>query len=1003
MKRLLQIILRERGKLRFNKPSKRIGQRLFLLAWFLVLSILTARADYTVPSGSNINASSITGQSGVLTINGTLTVSSNVNLSGFTSIIINAPNGKIYWSNNSDLTFPAGTTIDIASGAPGLQSNGSNSSQRLIVGSVIIAVSNDKSNAASFSFAQFNQLGGLPQYATSYSAPACSSNSFSATVSPSEVVSGVTYSYSWSISPSAGSFSYNSDHSTATINPGAGTYTVTCVASANTYQTTYSFTVNIPLNYTWLGVTSNWSDLSDWCPGVPNATASVTIPSGVTTPTIESGTVATVNNLTINSGATLIVNGTLQVKGTITNNGTLDLTNGTLEMDGTSAQSIAGSMFEDKTIKNLVVSNSAGLSVSSAANDTLKISGSMTFSSSTATINTGDNVDFLSTQSGTAYLGPLGASNAITGKAIVDRYINVGNSGAEHTKSWQFLSFPTDGSSIKESLMENGVVTAGYGIWLTDPGGTAKGFDGSSYGASIKSYDATKDSWVGVSSASDPIHNTAGYMIFVRGDRTVNGTSVTTPKPTILRSKGTLFTGTLSPITVTAGKYGSIGNPYPAPIDFSQLSLAGGVDDLYYTWDPYLFGSYGYGGYQTISATNGWVPVPGGTSAYPAGVANSTIQSGQAFFVHSTASSSFVAQTPTVTISESSKVADNATNTFSRKALKVSSPLRQFLRNDLFIPSNGKLIIADGNAIAFDSTFSNKLDGNDALKLMNSGENFGIKEGGKLLSVEAKAPLSIQDTITFAMSSLGRKTYQLRIVPVNMQNVELQPFLVDSYLKTSTQLSLSDTNVVFFAVDANSASAASNRFSIVFRQLAALPVTLTSLEANSVSNGILVNWKTQNESGILEYDVQRSTDGSEFETSSITVASNTGSASYQWTDSQPETGANYYRLKTIGKDGKISYSQVVKVIAGKQLPLLVVAPNPIINGNIHLVFKNEPAGNYLVSFANQVGQIVMTKTILHTTLTEAEDIATDNLTKGLYNLSVIKPDGNKEVMKIVVN
>jgi hypothetical protein len=348
-------------------------------------------------------------------------------------------------------------------------------------------------------------------------------------------------------------------------------------------------------------------------------------------------------------------------------------------------------------------------------------------------------------------------------------------------------------------------------------------------------------------------------------------------------------------------------------------------------------------------------------------------------------------------------VADNATNTFSRKGLKVSSPQRQFLRNDLFIPSNGKLIIADGNAIAFDSTFSNKLDGNDALKIMNGGENFGIKEEGKLLSVEAKAPLSIQDTITFAMSNLGRKTYQLRIVPVNMQNVELQPFLVDNYLKTSTQLSLSDTNVVSFAVDANSASAASNRFSIVFRQLAALPVTLTSLEANSVSNGILVNWKTQNESGILEYDVQRSTDGSEFETSSITVALNSGSAAYQWTDSQPETGANYYRLKTIGKDGKISYSQVVKVIAGKQLPLLAVAPNPIINGNIHLVFKNEPAGNYTISLANQVGQIVMTKSILHTTLSDAEDITTDNLVKGLYNLSVLKPDGNKEVIKIVVN
>ena len=83
--------------------------------------------------------------------------------------------------------------------------------------------------------------------------------------------------------------------------------------------------------------------------------------------------------------------------------------NGTVEMVGTSAQTIAGSLFYHNTIKNLIVSNDAGLSVSSSTGDTLKISGGLTFGTSNATINTGDNIDFLSTSSGTAYLGPLGA------------------------------------------------------------------------------------------------------------------------------------------------------------------------------------------------------------------------------------------------------------------------------------------------------------------------------------------------------------------------------------------------------------------------------------------------------------------------------------------------------------------------------------------------------------------------------------------------------------------
>ncbi len=680
------------------KLTKQWITRYCLVACGVLFLCLDASADYTVPDGSNINASTITGQSGVLTINGTLTVSSNVNLANFTSVVINAPNGQIYWSNNSDLTFSAGTGITIQSGAPGLQSHGSNASQRLIIGSVIIAVSNDNSNAAVFDFTQVNDLGGLPEYTTSNNNNVCQGNAITASVTPEKTVSGVTYSYAWSISPSSGTFSYNTDHSTASISPAAGTYTLTCVASANTYQTTFNMsitvkalvtpvptsntpvcagsainlstpsvsgatyswsgpngftsssrapsisnaasvnggvysvvatssqgcvsaavttsvtvnsipstpsvtsngpvcagssinlstasvsgatyswtgpnsftsssrtpsisnattamagtysvvvtssgcssvagttnfvvnalpgapsitantplctgstlnlstpntagynytwsgpnsfsstsrasnipnvtassvgtytltvtsssgcvspasTVNITVNpsYTWFGSDVSWSDAANWCPQIPISTYDVTIPSTANNPVIQDGTVAAVNNLTIASGATLTVNGTLQVKGSITNNGTLDVTNGTLEMNGSSAQSIAGSMFYNKTVKNLIVSNAAGLSVSSTPNDTLKISGGLTFGTSNAALNTGDNIDFLSTANGTAYLGTVGASNSITGKAIVDRYVNVGKASGEHAKSWEFLAAPTTGQTIKQSWME---------------------------------------------------------------------------------------------------------------------------------------------------------------------------------------------------------------------------------------------------------------------------------------------------------------------------------------------------------------------------------------------------------------------------------------------------------------------------------------------------------------------------------------------------------------------
>jgi hypothetical protein len=977
----------------------------FLLGCCILCVVMNVRADYTVGSGTNRDASTLVGQSGVLTINGTLTVSSNAALSGFTSVVINAPAGQIYWSDNSDLIFSEGTTIDIASGAPGLQSHGNNASQRLIIGNVIIAVSSDHSNAAIFSFDQFNELGGLPEYTSSYSLPVCSGNPFTATVSAQHTVSGVNYSYSWSISPSSGTFAYNSNQSTATITPDAGHYIVTCVASANTYHTEYIFNVNIPLSYTWLGVTSNWSDLSDWCPGVPIYTSSVLIPAGVTTPTIESSTTATVNNLTIASGATLIVKGTLQVKGTITNNGTLDLTNGSLEMNGTLAQNIAGSLFYKNTVKNLIVSNPAGLSVSSTAGDTLKISKSLTFGNASATLSTGDNIDFLSTPSQTASLGAVGPLNTVTGKAIVERYVSVGTGSGQHAKTWQFLAAPTNGQSIRQSWMENGNNVSGYGIWLTGPAGTGGGFDATSLGDAIKTYNPVSNKWEGVSNTNISVHNSTGYMIFIRGDRSVNGTTVATPKPTILRSKGMLVTGNQLPINVLPGQFQSVGNPYPAPIDFTQLSLADGVDNLFYTWDPFLFGIYGYGGYQTLSATNAWVPVPGGTTAYPAGIACTTIQSGQAFFVHATANSTFGIQKPTVSISESSKLISSSNFNFARVAHKNLTQGREFLRTDLLSSPQPGSQVADGNAVAFDNIFSNKVDGDDALKLANSGENFGLKREGKLLVIEAKAPVTMADTIFYTMTGMKRQTYQLRITPVNMQSENLQPFLVDNFLKTSTALNLSDTNFINFSVTSAALSSAANRFSIVFRQMSTLPVTLTSIKATLQNNGVLVDWKTESESGILQYEVQKSSNGISFETSYKTSSSitslNAASTNYTWFDSQVPGGSYYYRIKTTGIDGHINYSKVVKVSLEKIISHIAVAPNPVADGKINLIFGDAPTGNYNISLTNHLGQVVLSKRILHTAWGASEIISDYSLARGAYNLLIIKPDGSKESLKII--
>jgi len=779
----------------------------------------------------------------------------------------------------------------------------------------------------------------------------------------------------------------------AASNPGMYTvaYSIAASGGCALYTTSAAITINPD---TWIGVTSpDWSTPGNWAATYTNTCPVVTILGGVPYhPLINSGIVS-IQSLIINSGANLtFTNSTLQISGSITNSGTFDGSNGTLEMNGSAAQTIAGSMFANKTLKNLIVSNTGtGLSVSSTANDTLKISGTLSFGNVNSDLNTGDNIDLVSDSIATANVGMVNPGNIITGKVIAERYIPTGKN---HGRGWQLLAVPTNSQTIKESWMEGGLITTtpnGYGAWITGPGGTSAGFDASSSLPAMKTYSPATDSWVTVGNpTTTPIHNDNGYMIFVRGDRSVvnafgaNSAAV----PTNLRSNGTLLTGTLPAISAPAGKYQTIGNPYASRIEFSKLTCTN-VDNVFYVWDPLLYGVSGYGGYQTLSGTNSYQPTIS-SSYYQLGVSYPYIESGQAFLVHN-----ITGTDGTVTFTENAKATGN--RLVNRPGLVLTQ--RQFFRVYLY---NNTGQIADGNAVAFDNNFVNAIDGNDAMKITNSGENFGIKRAGKILAVEARSPVATTDTIFYNLSNFGRKTYQLHFAPGNMRGSGLRAYLIDKYLKTSTQVNLDDTSTVAITINADAASSAADRLMVVFSPMTALPVTFTSVKAYHQDHNIIVEWSVENESNMQQYEVEKSSDGNSF-TKVATVAAINGVANnYQWLDQNITSGYNYYRIKSVDINGKTNYTQVVKVLIGKSESEITVYPNPIIDGTINIQLNNQPAGLYEIKLINPLGQEIISKKIIHTGNNTTETIELNTRpAKGVYQLKVIKPDGSEQVNRVL--
>lgn len=456
-------------------------------------------------------------------------------------------------------------------------------------------------------------------------------------------------------------------------------------------------------------------------------------------------------------------------------------------------------------------------SVASGKTFTIGTGGSLTINpGKTLDVQSGGTADFggyavtvKSTAAGSGAIGKILGTLSNASNVTVERYIP-----ANSSRAWRFLAVPTTGTqTIYEAWQENGaaLVSNGYGTIITKPGAnpSTNGFDASSGSASImNTYNQTTNVWSNTisSTKTTPVETDGGYFLFVRGDRgkgvSSNNSDV---NATTLRTNGTLKQGTITSATVGAGKYVPLGNPYASAIAFDQLTRTGGVDATFYIWDAKLIQGASLGAYQTFTASNGYVPTPGGGSFSGA---STTIESGQAFFVHANGSAG------DVTFDESAKISTTSNLGFRPV---TSSNLSKLVKLTTKLFGTESDIVLDGNDVVFDSKYENAVNSDDAFKLANPIENIGIASNKQILAVEARQPAADKDEIVFSLSNLKQQTYKLQITPQNLAAEGLTATLVDSYKKTSTVLSLDEKNELEFTVDANAASSAANRFKVVFK------------------------------------------------------------------------------------------------------------------------------------------------------------------------------------------
>jgi hypothetical protein len=316
------------------------------------------------------------------------------------------------------------------------------------------------------------------------------------------------------------------------------------------------------------------------------------------------------------------------------------------------------------------------------------------------------------------------------------------------------------------------------------------------------------------------------------------------------------------------------------------------------------------------------------------------------------------------------------------------------IRSNLSVLQNdGSTILLDGNMTQYESDFSTNLDSLDIRKMSNFSENFGLVRNGITLAVERKKTITNADTIFFKLWQTHQTTYQFEFITLNMEQPGLSGYLEDLYLHTKTPISLNDSNFINFSINADTASANAFRFRIIFSTIGQ-PLTFSSLKAFQQNNNVDINWKTENEYNIKQYTLEKSTDGINFFKTFEIKANNTKVNNYDWVDNNPLTGENYYRIQVSKIDGKIEYSHVVKVVILKGFSFIKAYPNPVQGNNFNLQISNEPAGLYELRLFNQLGYLIMQKSIKHNGGNSTQLIQPSQIIpKGVYQLEIIKPDG----------
>lgn len=170
-----------------------------------------------------------------------------------------------------------------------------------------------------------------------------------------------------------------------------------------------------------------------------------------------------------------------------------------------------------------------------------------------------------------------------------------------------------------------------------------------------------------------------------------------------------------------------------------------------------------------------------------------------------------------------------------------------------------------------------------------------------------------------------------------------------------------------------------------------LPLKFTNFTVQNNQNNAVLTWSTTNEINTQRFEVQRSTNGSNFSSIGTLPTQNTsGNHQYQFTDAAFSTlpGTKvFYRIQLVDVDGALQYSSTQALPLSNKKINVVVSPNPVTT-QAQVQISSSVAENVNITIVNTAGKVCYQQNKRITIGNNNITIPVQPFSTGMYTLSI---------------